>query len=249
MHARRRCGDTQIRNGRGRAGLRRARTADRPHDSRRRHRRSRHDRHADRLRRVDLRLATDMDERRRSRRCVSSRARETLRARGASAQPRSPATRCRGNGNRRHTRSAARLGCRGKQRPSHRTDLPPPSPADRGARRKRPRKLPRCIRLRRTPRRGRRRHRTGSRQGRPNCNGARRRSGVEPARFVGPDRRRDRPGSRTCRDGGDSCRSRSRQEPEFHRLSPADGSRCARCRGDSHRRVRTARSARRKRRR
>ena len=76
LSPRRRPGDDQVRDGRGRSGLRHDRGPDRPDDPRCRRRRDRRDRHRDRLGGVDVGVPPDMDERgsgrcRLPRRCVS----------------------------------------------------------------------------------------------------------------------------------------------------------------------------------
>ena len=91
LPARRRRGHAEVRHVRGRPGLRHDRRADRPVDPRRRRGRARTDRHRDRLGRLDVGVAPDVDERGRGRRGLPGGARAAVRAR---RRRRTASTRC-----------------------------------------------------------------------------------------------------------------------------------------------------------
>ena len=101
---------------------------------------------------------------------------------------------------------------------------PPPDPA---ARRARPGRRARHVRVRGAPRGRGRRRRARARAGGRDRDRAGRRQGDEPAGRRGPDRGRDRAGPRAGADGGDPGRRRAGAQRVLHRLPDPDRARHA----------------------
>ena len=121
-------------------------------------------------------------------------------------------------------------GARAARRPAGRADrgdprVPPPP--DLPARRERPGRRARHVRLRRPPRGRRRRHRARARARGRDRDGAGRRQGDQPAGRRGADRGRDRAGARAGADGGDPGRRRRGPQRLLHRLPDPDRARHA----------------------
>ena len=102
-----------------------------------------------------------------------------------------------------------------------------PPPPDAAARRARPGRRARDVRVRRAPGGRRRRRRARARAGGRDRDRAGRRQGDEPAGRRGPDRGRHRPGPRAGADGGDPGRRRPGAQRVVHRLPDPDRARHA----------------------